>query len=196
MTAIEPKPAATVVVVREISDDIEVLMLLRDRNLAFNAGSWVFPGGKIDPADYPRDDSALEYHAAMRAAVRETREEAGIELVHEHLIHTAHWTTPEHLPRRYSTWFFLCPIYRQVEVVVDDSEIRDFRWISPADAMREIESRQLQVPHPTRVTLRDLLDYSTLDQVLTGIGSRDIRVFPENSPYYRPSAMGVTDVSD
>jgi len=196
MTVIEPKPAATVVLVREKSDDIEVLMLLRDRNLAFNANSWVFPGGKIDPHDYLPDNMALEYHAALRAAVRETREEAGIELVHEHLIHTAHWTTPEHLPLRYSTWFFLCPIYRQVEVVVDDCEIRDYRWISPAKAMREIESQQLQVPHPTRVTLRDLLGYSTLDQVLSGIGKQEIRIFPENSPYYRPSEMGVSDVSD
>ena len=196
MAAIDPKPAATVVLVRESRDDIEVLMLLRDRNLAFNAGNWVFPGGKIDPRDYLSDNVAREYQAALRAAVRETQEEAGIELIHEHLIHTAHWTTPEHLPLRYSTWFFLCPIYHQVEVVVDDCEIRDFRWISPADAMREIESKQLQVPHPTRVTLRDLLEYSTLDQVLTGIGKQEIRIFPENSPYYRPSEMGVMDVYD
>ncbi len=196
MTVIEPKPAATVVLVREVSDDIEVLMLLRDRNLAFNAGSWVFPGGKIDADDYPVAGVGLEYYAALRAAVRETREEAGIELAPEHLVHTAHWTTPEHLPRRYSTWFFLCPIYRQVKVVVDDSEIRDYRWISPADAIREIASKQLVVPHPTQVTLRDLLDYSTLDQVLKGFSGRDIRVFPENSPYYRPSEMGVTDNSE
>ena len=196
MTAIEPKPAATVVVVRESRDDIEVLMLLRDRNLAFNAGSWVFPGGKIDSRDYHPDSNVFEYHAAMRAAVRETREEAGIELVHEDLIHTAHWTTPEHLPRRYSTWFFLCPIYQPVEVVVDDCEIRDYRWISPAQALEEVASNQLKVPHPTRVTLRDLLDYSTLEQVLAGIGEQDIRIFPENSPYYRPSEMGVIDVTD
>lgn len=195
MTVIEPKPAATVVLVREHRDDIEVLMLLRDRNLAFNAGSWVFPGGKIDPHDYLPEHSALEYHAAVQAAVRETREEAGIELAHEHLIHTAHWTTPENLPRRYSTWFFLCPIYHQVQVVVDDCEIRDYRWISPANAMREIKAEKLQVPHPTRVTLRDLLEYSTLDQVLEGIGRQDIRIFPENSPYYRPSEMGVSNVS-
>ena len=195
MTAIEPKPAATVVLVRESNDEIEVLMLLRDRNLAFNANSWVFPGGKIDPRDYDADGRAFEFRAARRAAVRETQEEAGIELVHEHLIHTAHWTTPEHLPRRYSTWFFLCPIYQQVDVVVDDCEIRDYRWISPANAMREIASKRLRVPHPTHVTLRDLLDYSSLDQVLAGIGKQDIRVFPENSPYYRPSEMGVVDVS-
>ncbi|MBT8146692.1 MAG: NUDIX hydrolase [Gammaproteobacteria bacterium] len=193
----EPKPAATVVLVRESRDDIEVLMLLRDRNLAFNASSWVFPGGKIDPRDYHPDHSdkqALEYRAARRAAVRETHEEAGIELVHEHLIHTAHWTTPEHLPLRYSTWFFLCPIYHPVEVTVDDCEIRDYRWIRPATALTEIESRQLKVPHPTRVTLRDLLEYSTIEQVLAGIAQQDIRVFPENSPHYRPSEMGVQDV--
>ena len=196
MTAIEPRPAATVVLVRERSDTIEVLLLLRDRNLAFGPDSWVFPGGKIDSGDYLAADNTFEYHAAIRAAVRETHEEAGIELAHKDLIHTAHWTTPEHLPRRYCTWFFLCPIYQQVNVVVDDCEIRDYRWISPSQALQEVESRQLKVLQPTRETLRDLLEYSSLEQVLAGIGRQDIRIFPENSPYYRPSEMGVGDFAD
>ena len=195
MPVIEPKPAATVVLVREARKNIEVLMLLRDSNLAFNAGSWVFPGGKIDRQDYHLLPDASEYRAAQRAAVRETREEAGIELITDHLIHTAHWTTPEHLPRRYSTWFFLCPLYEQVDVVVDDCEIRDYRWITPGQALQEVENHQLKVPHPTRVTLGDLLEYSNLDQLLAGIEKQEIRVFPENSPYYRPSEMGVLDLS-
>ena len=51
---------------------------------------------------------------------------------------------------------------------MDDCEIRDYRWISPADALAEIESERLKVLQPTRVTLRDLLEYSTIEQVLAG----------------------------
>lgn len=44
--------AATVVVVRDGDDGLEVLMVLRNRSLKFGGGSWVFPGGRVDEADY------------------------------------------------------------------------------------------------------------------------------------------------
>ena len=49
--------AATVVVVRDGDDGLEVLMVLRHKNLKFGGGSWVFPGGRVDDADYARADS-------------------------------------------------------------------------------------------------------------------------------------------
>ena len=44
--------AATVVVVRDGDDGLEVLMVLRHKNLKFGGGSWVFPGGRVDEVDY------------------------------------------------------------------------------------------------------------------------------------------------
>ncbi len=44
--------AATVVVVRDGDDGLEVLMVLRNRKLKFGGGSWVFPGGRVDETDY------------------------------------------------------------------------------------------------------------------------------------------------
>ena len=49
--------AATVVMVRDGEDGLEVLMVLRNRSLKFGGGSWVFPGGRVDEADYARADS-------------------------------------------------------------------------------------------------------------------------------------------
>ena len=46
-------PAATVVLLRDTPDGVETLMLRRDTELAFAGGAWVFPGGRIDPEDYP-----------------------------------------------------------------------------------------------------------------------------------------------
>ena len=191
---VKPRPAATVVLVREARADIEVLLLRRDENLAFTPGCWVFPGGKIDPQDYPSEIDTMEYQAALRAAVRETREEAGIAIDHRQLIHTAHWTTPEDLPLRFSTWFFLYPLYEPVDVTIDDGEIRDFRWISPGQALQEVERQELKVIHPTLVTLQDLRHYSNLGELLAGVPGQGIRVFPEDSPHYRPTDMGVVDV--
>ena len=48
--------AATVVMVRDGDDGLEVLMVLRNRSLKFGGGSWVFPGGRVDEADYQGAD--------------------------------------------------------------------------------------------------------------------------------------------
>ena len=82
MSELEPVPAATVVLVRQSPQeaDLEVLLLQRNSRLVFHGGHWVFPGGRIDDQDFDSSGAELEYPAALRAAVRETKEEAGIEI--------------------------------------------------------------------------------------------------------------------
>jgi len=46
-----PRPAATVLVVREATDTLEVLVIRRHEKLAFMGGMWVFPGGSVCAAD-------------------------------------------------------------------------------------------------------------------------------------------------
>lgn len=43
--------AATVLLLRELDGELEVLMMRRGAGLSFMAGMWVFPGGRVDPAD-------------------------------------------------------------------------------------------------------------------------------------------------
>jgi 8-oxo-dGTP pyrophosphatase MutT (NUDIX family) len=42
-----PIPAGTVIVLRDGTAGLEVLMLRRAATLAFAAGNWVFPGGRV-----------------------------------------------------------------------------------------------------------------------------------------------------
>jgi 8-oxo-dGTP pyrophosphatase MutT (NUDIX family) len=46
-----PRPAATVLLLREGRDSIEVLLIRRHEKLAFMGGMWVFPGGSVCAAD-------------------------------------------------------------------------------------------------------------------------------------------------
>jgi len=192
MAELEPVPAATVILVRESEQfsGAEVLLLLRNSKLVFNGGRWVFPGGRIDDADFAASPDQLEFQAARRAAVRETREESGIAISEKDLIHTAHWTTPPDHPRRFCTWFFICPILEAVEVVVDNSEILDFQWLSPSAAVAAAEAGTLPLPGPTIASLKDLVQHQGLDQIMAAASCADIRVFPENSEYYKPKEMG------
>ena len=66
------KPAATVMLLRDRHDGVEVFMLRRTTAAAFAGGMYVFPGGKVDEADGEDD---LGY---VIAAIRECYEEAGV----------------------------------------------------------------------------------------------------------------------
>lgn len=78
-------PAATVVVFRHAADGgpPELLMVQRAKGMRFAGGAAVFPGGRVDPADYElaarlQPDEPLEIAAARVAAIRETLEETGL----------------------------------------------------------------------------------------------------------------------
>lgn len=77
-------PAATVVIFRDADPGPpELLMVQRSRKLRFAGGAAVFPGGKVDPADYDlaaqlRSDEDTAITAARVAAIRETLEETGL----------------------------------------------------------------------------------------------------------------------
>ena len=180
-----PIPASTVVVARQGQDDIEVLLLLRNSALAFNGGYWVFPGGRIDPEDYPDSLCQQEYQAARRAAVRETQEEAGLDISGEPLLHFAHWTTPEGMSRRFSTWFFLCVVSTPTPVQVDAQEILEHRWLSPRVALALCESGECRLPEPTLQTLRGFTSFRDLAALYEGMSALPIHIFPMGSPHYR-----------
>jgi 8-oxo-dGTP pyrophosphatase MutT (NUDIX family) len=152
-----PQPAATVIVIRQRAQ-VEVLLLRRAAALVFHGGSWVFPGGRIDPAD---DRPETPDAAARQAAVREAFEEAALRLDAAELIPFSHWTTPLGRPRRFATWFFLAAV-EGADVVVDGQETSEHRWISPVDAL----ASELVLPVPTYTSLLRLSRYETVEEAL------------------------------
>ncbi|GAA4012203.1 NUDIX hydrolase [Sphingomonas swuensis] len=99
-------PAATLVVMRDSPlGSPELLMVERPRTMAFAAGAMVFPGGRIDEADWS-DEAGLE-DAARRAAIRETKEETGLAVGNDSLVPFARWRPDNVRHRRFDTFFFL-----------------------------------------------------------------------------------------
>lgn len=167
-------PAATVILVREGEEGLEVLLVQRSKAVAHMGGMWVFPGGRIDEGDYPPDGNPDQ--AALNAAIRETREEAGLDLAPEQLAQMSHWTTPEGARRRFATWFFLGVLEDGQEVVVDGGEIAHHRWVRPAVAFAELADREhpFRLMPPTYVSLVDLADCSSCGQALARISDREV----------------------
>jgi 8-oxo-dGTP pyrophosphatase MutT (NUDIX family) len=87
-----PVPAATILLLRDGSEGLEVFMVKRHHQIDFVAGALVFPGGKVEKGD---SDAALSeffdggdgWTDAMRAlgagAIREAFEESGILLARD-----------------------------------------------------------------------------------------------------------------
>ena len=74
----QPIPAATLIVVRDVSGEApQLLMVERAQGMAFAAGALVFPGGRIDAADREFAEE-IGVDAAAVAAIRETVEETAI----------------------------------------------------------------------------------------------------------------------
>lgn len=93
--SIPVRPAATVMLVRDGDDGLEVFMLQRTHGAAFARGQYVFPGGKVDDADHGErfepicdglDDASASTLLGLErgglawlvAATRECFEEAGV----------------------------------------------------------------------------------------------------------------------
>jgi len=94
----EPRPAATIVLLRDGAEGMEVLLMKRNRRAGFVPGAYVFPGGRVDgtdalPAVIARLDGLTTAAASERldlhggeppaiayylAALREAFEETGI----------------------------------------------------------------------------------------------------------------------
>lgn len=78
-------PAATVVIFRRAAAGgaPEILMVVRSKALRFAGGAAVFPGGRVDPADYILAEALagslpVDEAAHRIAAMRETLEETGL----------------------------------------------------------------------------------------------------------------------
>jgi len=79
------RPAATVLLMRDTTDGIEVLMTRRSLSASFAPGAYVFPGGGIDAADSAthtlaaRRPTQSDQHLTQAiAAIRESFEELGV----------------------------------------------------------------------------------------------------------------------
>lgn len=176
---VTPRPAASVVLMRRGGKHgqraLEVLLLQRDPNAAFFPGAWVFPGGACDPEDGEGPDA---YRAC---AIRELREEAGIELpADEEMVPFCRFITPEVVPRRFDAWFFLALAPAHTPPKIDGSEIVDARWFRPAAALASADDGGVGLAFPTRIQLGWLAEHATSSDALDAYRGRSVEpLIPE-----------------
>lgn len=166
--------AATVVLLRDAGDGLEVLMIERPDRGSF-AGAWVFPGGKLEDADRGAEGDPEEA-VARRAGVRETHEETGLSLDVDALVTLSCWDPPPGLALRIRTWFFVAQAAAGAITLSADEAVAA-EWLRPADALARHGRGGLTLYPPTWVTLHGLAEHADVDSVVGAVRLRGVERF-------------------
>lgn len=149
------RDAATLILLRTGDHGLEVLLQKRPAAMAFAAGMYVFPGGRVETSDSngqvpwrgPMDyepfpiaagaQPTAQFRALTTAAVRETWEEAGIALV------TGDPDQPPESNTEFLTW-----LRATKRAVAGDALLPWVHWVTPEVEQRRFDVRFLvaQVP--------------------------------------------------
>jgi 8-oxo-dGTP pyrophosphatase MutT (NUDIX family) len=160
-----PRPAATVVLLRDAEEGLEALLLRRHRRSGFAADAWVFPGGVVDQSDRAADaagrldgpspeewarrlqvDDPAEAAGYVSAAIREAFEETGILLAHGDRVSAAPAHAAESLAVARRALLNEVVTLRDVAVgnglrLAGDELIYVGHWITPEPEPRRYDTR-------------------------------------------------------
>ncbi len=122
----------------------------------------------------------------------------GMLLALDELMPYAHWITPEGMPKRFDTWFFLAAAPADQLGAHDGKESTDSIWVSPREAVAGGENGRFKLPFPTTRNLIRLgkqesvqaaledsrgMDIVTVMPVMTKLnGGRQLRI-PKEAGY-------------
>ena len=173
-----PIDSATVMVLRDGPQGLEVLMVRRHGDSGVLGGVHVFPGGKLDATDgetairgeprpsswYPETLGEPTLSPAVArglftAAVRESREECGLDLPVDTLWPWSRWITPRQPSvsrKRFDTRFFVAPAPLGQEAVHDDFEATEVVWVAPRDGLRRYWAGAIDLAPPQIMSLVQL----------------------------------------
>jgi 8-oxo-dGTP pyrophosphatase MutT (NUDIX family) len=163
------RQAATVILLRDSGDGLEVLLVKRTPEARFMGGVWVFPGGAVDHGEGDGDEA----HRA--AAIRELREEAAITLEGpDALVKFSRWITPAAVRMRFDTHFFLASLPPGQEPRIDGKECVDLGWFTPEVALNAHRDGDLMLVFPTIRHLEQLSAFSSVEDLLAYARARDV----------------------
>lgn len=164
---VQPRHAASLVVLRRQGDTASVLMGMRGAGHKFMPNRLVYPGGAVDRADLdapcatplaPHTERLLRKSANPRlahglaiAAARELEEETGLTLGRPPRLDALHYlcraVTPAASPIRFSARFLLVPEDAVSGTLGGDGELENLRFYRIEEAMA------LDLVRPTRLVL-------------------------------------------
>lgn len=174
---IAPRPAVSVLPLRDGVAGPEVFVQCRASTMDFAAGAVVFPGGRLlagEPAVPVPAGHALAWVATdlpaagvlAAAAIREVAEECGVPLRAADLIPWDDWVTPPGGRRRFDVAFFLTAARPGQDWRNTTTEAVATGWRRPADLLRDADAGLVRLLPPTRTLLAELSTFPAVGDAL------------------------------
>lgn len=160
---VTPRHAASVIILRDSDDGMQILFVRRSPELKFMGGAWVFPGGAVAEEDGDHEEEL----SFRNCGIRETQEEAGIELPDAlALVPFSRWITPEPAPIRFDTRFYLVRSPDGAAPAPDRREVDRAEWWTTAEALDKYVNETAELHFPTIKQVERLTLSSTVDEAL------------------------------
>jgi 8-oxo-dGTP pyrophosphatase MutT (NUDIX family) len=86
----------------------------------------------------------------------------------------AHWITPESMPKRFDTYFYILGIDTQQQISSDGLEITHAEWIAPREALRLGKIKERVLAFPTRLNLQLLAESRSVGEALANARKRPV----------------------
>lgn len=155
-------------------------MLQRGSQARFMPGVWVFAGGVVEEADRSiAEESAVDgvepdEMAHRICGARELDEEAGIAVEASTLLPWSRWITPEQVPMRFDTRFYVGLAPAHAKPQPDLVEMEAARWIRPEEALAEQGKGGFELSFPTVKHLEELRNFAGAEAVLANAAERPV----------------------
>lgn len=138
----------------ELQDEERALRISGLRELFEEAGVLIAKGpretlSKVQLSQWRKEveeDSSLE----------QILKESALKLTLDALTPFSHWITPEGLPKRYDTHFFLVQMPADQEAVHDGHELVNSAWFDLNELIQKAESKDIPMIFPTKMNLYKL----------------------------------------
>jgi len=181
MPPAEPRPAATLILLRQGprhgAGRLEALMVRRSPGARFMPGVWVFPGGSVSDEDRAEaaGEGDTEEAAHRRCVRRELAEEASVELDSEAALWPwSRWITPEPVPVRFDTRFYLALARPHGSPEPDGSEVVEAAWVEPAAALARGRDGGFELAFPTIKHLEELAAFESAEDAVAAARGRRV----------------------
>jgi 8-oxo-dGTP pyrophosphatase MutT (NUDIX family) len=150
-----------VAAIRECFEECGVLLAYRD-------------GGPLrwsDRQEVERFDSYRQELIEGRMSMADLCRIERLRLAADRVWYFSHWITPEQVPRRFDTRFFIAAMPADQETVAHQWESAAAEWVRPAEALRAHQEGRWQMISPTLTTLAAISPFADTRSMLAAVAA-------------------------
>ncbi len=151
--------------IRELFEEAGVLLAYRDGQIL-----------ALTEQDVPQFEGYRAAFHQRTGSLVELARQGQLVLATDRLAYFAHWITPEGMPKRFDTHFFLTSAPTQQQAAHDRLETSEGLWVRPADALERSQSGEFPLVFATLHQLRELAIFGSVAEALDFAATQHVEV--------------------